>query len=169
MTVDRRQLAASLHASTHIAERHTIAAFVADGATLPAPNAFPQTSVGAVRQTWRQRAAEFQSFDVQVVGLACLLKALSGLNLDEALVQEILRAGPHTATVFHHGDGCRIVGAVLHGRPGVALPTPPARRPIRLGSRSRTGLRQLDLFALPSREDAGSYEVQTERFDPEQG
>ena len=147
MTVDRRQLAASLRASTHIAERHTIAAFIADGATLPAPNAFPQTSVGAVRQAWRQRAAEFQSFDVEVVGLACLLKTLSGLGLDEALVQEILRAGPHTANVFHHGDGCRIVGAVLHGRPGVALPVPPVQRAIRPGSRSRTSSGQLDLFA----------------------
>lgn len=147
MTVDRRQLAASLHASTHIAERHAIAAFVADGATLPAPNAFPQTSVGAVRQAWRQRAAEFQSSDVEVVGLACLLKALSGLNLHEALVQEILRAGPHTANVFHHGDGCRIVGAVLYGRPGAALPVPPVRRAMRTGSRSRIASGQLDLFA----------------------
>jgi hypothetical protein len=147
MTVDRRQLAASLRASGHIAERYAIAAFVADEATLPAPNAFPRTSVGAVRQAWRQRAAEFRSFDIEVAGLACLLKALSGLNLDEVLVQEILRAGPYTANVFHHGDGCRIVGAVLYGRPGAALPAPPARRAMRTSSRSRTASGQLDLFA----------------------
>ncbi|MET3869884.1 hypothetical protein ABIC20_007269 [Methylobacterium radiotolerans] len=94
MPINRHQLAASLLAATHIAERHTIAAFVVESATQPAPNPFPETSVGAVRQVWRQRAAEFQSFDIKAVGLSCLLTALFGMSVDEVLVQEILRAGP---------------------------------------------------------------------------
>ena len=61
MTISRRQLAASLLTASHIAERRAVAAFLADEAIQPAPNPFPQTSAGAVRQVWRQRAAEFQS------------------------------------------------------------------------------------------------------------
>ncbi|MCP6412600.1 hypothetical protein NL483_29055, partial [Klebsiella pneumoniae] len=76
------------------------AAFIADAAAQPAPNPFPQTSAGAVRQVWRQRAAEFQSFEVQAAGLPCLLAAVSDMRVDEVLVQEILRAGPHTVNVF---------------------------------------------------------------------
>jgi|ERR1700712_1223755 len=151
MPISRRQLAASLLAADHIAERHVIAAFVGCETTHPAPNPFAQTSVGAVRQVWRQRAAEFQSFAVEAVGLACLLTALSAMSVDEALVQEILRAGPHTANVFHRGDGCRIVGAVLYGKPGVGLPTPPVSRSIRAALSPRSTVRrlagQLDLFA----------------------
>ena len=128
MPISQRQLAASLLAATHIAERHAIAAFTADSATQPAPNPFAHTSAGAVRQVWRQRAAEFQSFDIEAAGLACLLGAVSGMGVDEALVQEILRAGPHTANVFHQGDGCRIVGAVLYGKPGTGLPALPTSR-----------------------------------------
>lgn len=148
MTISRRQLATSLLAATHIAERRAIAAFVADAATQPAPNPFPQTSVGAVRQVWRPRAAEFQSFNVEAAGLACLLTALSGIGVNEALVQEILRAGAHTANVFHLGDGCRIIGAMLYGKPGHALPVVPAlpiprRAP---GRRGRDRAEQLDLF-----------------------
>jgi hypothetical protein len=151
MTISRRQLAASLLTASHIAERHAIAAFIADEATQPAPNPFPQTSVGAVRQVWRQRAAEFQSFAIEEIGLACLLAAVSSMGVDEALVQEILRAGPHTANVFHHGDGCRIVGAVLYGKPGTGLPVRPMSRLERttLTPRSRApmAVEQLDLFA----------------------
>lgn len=150
MPISRRQLAASLLAASHIADRQMIAAFVDDAATHSAPNPFPQTSAGAVRQVWRQRAAEFQSFDVTAVGLACLLTAVSGMGVDEMLMQEILRAGPHTANVFHRGDGCRIIGAVLYGKPGAELP-PSSKARIRrpaLGSRSRTRVSsaQLDLF-----------------------
>jgi hypothetical protein len=151
MPISRRQLAVSVLAAAHIAERHVIAAFIADAATQPAPNPFAQTSAGAVRQVWRQRAAEFQSFDVEAVGLPCLLAAVSAMGVDEVLVQEILRAGPHTANVFHRGDGCRIVGAVLYGKPGVGLPAIPLSRSIRaaLSPRSRAGrpMDQLDLFA----------------------
>ncbi len=113
MSISPRQLTDSLLAADHIADRHLIAAFVAEATTQPAPNPFPETSVGAVLQIWRQRAAEFQSFAVAAAGLNCLLTSLSGLSLDEPLMQEILRAGPHTINVFHRGDGCRIVGAVL--------------------------------------------------------
>lgn len=148
MTISPHQLAASLLAASHIAERHLIAAFVANAEIQPAPNPFPQTSVGAVRQIWRQRAAEFQSFDIQAVGLACLLATLSDMSVDEGLVQEILRAGPHTTNVFRRNVDCRIVGAVLYGKPGHALPVPPAAplshpAPRR---RVRTAAGQLDLF-----------------------
>ena len=148
MTISRRQLAASMLAASHVAERHAIAAFVADAATQPASNPFPQTSVGAVRQVWRQRAAEFQSFDVHAAGLASLLTALSDMSVDEALVQEILRAGPHTTNVFHRGADYRIVGAVLYGKPGQALPAVLAA-PLPRHARSRhvrTAAGQLDMF-----------------------
>lgn len=148
MSICRRQLAASLLAATRIADRQAIASFIADAATQPAPNPFPHTSAGAVRQVWRQRAVEFESFGVQAAGVACLLRALSDMAVDEALTQEILRAGPHTANVFHRPDGCQVVGAVLYGKPGFALPafpTPPVPRP---GSprRARAAAEQLDLF-----------------------
>lgn len=148
MTISQHQLAASLLAAEHIADRQAIAAFVADPATQPAPNPFALTSAGAVRQVWRQRAAEFQSFDVEAIGLACLLTALSDMSVDETLVQEILRAGPHTANVFHRGDGCQIVGAVLYGKPGVNLPSLPVPRAMRSASRprARSSTGQLDLF-----------------------
>jgi hypothetical protein len=148
MTISRPQLADALLTASHIAERNLIAAFIADAATEPAPNPFPNTSVGAVRQVWRQRAAEFQSFDVQVAGLACLLATLSDMSVSEALVQDILRAGPHTANVFHQGTRWQIVGAVLYGKPGHALPDAPAMPLAHRGPRRRvrTAVGQLDLF-----------------------
>jgi len=148
MTISRPQLADALLTASHVAERNLIAAFIADAATQPAPNPFPNTSVGAVRQIWRQRAAEFQSFDVQAAGLACLLATLSDMSVSEALVQEILRAGPHTANVFHQGAHGPIVGAVLYGKPGHALPDTPAMPLAHRGPRRRvrTAVGQLDLF-----------------------
>ncbi|MFB0493732.1 hypothetical protein ABIE45_006388 [Methylobacterium sp. OAE515] len=150
MPISPRQLTASLLAADHIADRHLIAAFVDQAATQPAPNPFPETSVGTVSQVWRQRAVEFQSFAVEVAGLTCLLATLSDLSLDEPLMQEILRAGPHTVNVFHRGDGCRIVGAVLYGKPGVALPVLPILRAKASGSAPRSRGRvvpgQLELF-----------------------
>lgn len=148
MSVHPGTLAASLHAAVHIADRHLIASFVADSATQPAPNPFAQTSVGAVRQVWRQRSVEFESFEVQVAGLACLLRALIDMSVDEVLIQEILRAGRHTVNVFHRGDGVRIVGAVLYGKPGIALPVLPAVKIAQRvsGRRKRCVAGQLDLF-----------------------
>ena len=146
--ISRCQLAAALLVSFHITERQRIAAFVGDPATQPAPNPFPQTSVGAVGQVWRQRAAEFQSFDIRAAGLTCLLTALSNMSVHEVLMQEILRAGPHTANVFHRGTDCLIVGAILYGKPGHALPALPAVPPPHRTSsrRVRTATGQLDLF-----------------------
>ncbi|MGU3287710.1 hypothetical protein [Methylobacterium mesophilicum] len=151
MPISRRQLAASLLAATDIAERHAIAAFIADAETQSAPNPFPHTSAGAVHQVWRQRAAEFRALDVEAAGLACLLRAVSSLGGDETLMQEILRAGPHTANVFHRGDGCWMVGAVLYGKPGTGLPACPTSKLERPSPRPRLRTRlaagQLDLFA----------------------
>ncbi|MHC2109098.1 hypothetical protein [Methylobacterium sp. CM6246] len=151
MPISRRQLAASLLAATDIAERHAIAAFIADAATQSAPNPFPHTSAGAVHQVWRQRAAEFRALDIEVAGLACLLGTVSSLGGDETLMQEILRAGPHTANVFHWGDGCQIVGAVLYGKPGISLPvfSVPKRSLSAPSVRGRAckAAGQLDMFA----------------------
>lgn len=151
MPISPRQLTNSLLAADHIAERQMIAGFIAQAATQPAPNPFPETSVGAVLQVWRQRAAEFQSFTIEAAGLTCLLTTLSDLSLDELLMQEILRAGPHTVNVFHRGDGCRIVGAVLYGKPSVALPVLSIPQAKHLGRAPRSRARgvpgQLDLFA----------------------
>lgn len=52
MVISRAELASALLAATHIADRNVIAAFVADATMQPAPNPFPQTSAGAVRQVW---------------------------------------------------------------------------------------------------------------------
>lgn len=149
MPISRRQLAASLWASDHICDRNLIASFILHPATQAAPNPFPQTSAGAVRQVWRQRAAEFQSFAIQAVGLSCLMTTVSGMGVHEALVQEILRAGAHTANVFHHGDGCQIVGAVLYGKAGVDLPSFPEqklKRADRPYAHASVLSKQLDLF-----------------------
>ena len=150
-SISRRQLAASMLTACHIADRHVIAAFVADAATQAAPNPFAQTSAGTVRQVWRQRAAEFQSFNIEAVGVPCLMRALSAMGVDELLVQEIVRAGPYTANVFHRGDGCQIVGAVLSGKPGAGLPTVSMDKWMRAAlsprSRARRPVTQLDLFA----------------------
>lgn len=149
MAISRPNLANALLAAAHVADRSIIAAFVADAATQPAPNPFPQTSAGAVRQLWRQQAAEFQSFDIRTAGLARLLASVSDMPVNEVLVQEILRAGPHTANVFLRGDDGRILGAVLYGKPGCALPALPVPRVLHRGSSVRTRIPagQLDLFA----------------------
>ena len=67
------------------------------------------------------------------------------------LTQEILRARPHTANVFHHSDSSRIIGAVLYDKPSLGLPAIPLPRSPRtlLGPRShaRSPVGELDLFA----------------------
>lgn len=152
MQISRRQLAASILAAPHLADRALVAAFVAAGTTEFAPNSYPQTSAGVARYVWTQRGGEFRPLGVIALGLQGLLEALFELDAEEPVTQEILRAGPHTATIFHHGDGVRIIGAVLHGKPGVALPTPPKRgrgRPaLAAQSRMPQANKQLDLFAM---------------------
>lgn len=149
MLVSRRQLASSLCISSHIADREMIAAFILDEATEPSVNPFSQTSAGAQRHIWTRQCFEFRSAQITSLGLACLLNALGALHGDEPLVQEIFRSGPYRAYVYHHGDGCRIVGAVLHGRAQMALPDIkrlPRRRTSRRSSQIQA--QQLDLFAL---------------------
>lgn len=149
MPVTKRQLAASIKDACYIEGRSAIAAFILDDATEFGTNLFRSTSAGAQRQTWSGRSHEFRALGIQVSGMPCLLQALALLPTHEPLEQEVFRAGPFTAYVYHHGDGCRIVGAVLHAR--AAIPLPSSVTHIRLGSsrrpRPRTAPTQLDLFA----------------------
>lgn len=142
----RRQLAASILMCAHIADREAIAGFLTDPATQVGGNPFPGTSVGAQRQTWTGHSFEFRTTRTEVLGLTCLLRVLGGLPGDEPLVQDIFQSGPCRAYVYHFGDGCRVVGSVLHAKPGVALPI------IKVRSRRRRPTNashaQLDLFAI---------------------
>ena len=81
-----------------------------------------------------------------------LLHTLQGIPSETPLVQEILRSGPHTLYVFHYGDGCQIVGAVLHGKANIPLPVPIAPKRGRKRSRIHSAIAssQLDLFAAVS-------------------
>ncbi|TXN19741.1 hypothetical protein FV232_26990 [Methylobacterium sp. WL30] len=145
----QRQLAASIRTALHIADRDAIAAFVLDAGTVFAPhNPFARTSVGAQRQVWTGYQREFYFSNVASLGLMCLLKALQARPDDEAVVQEILHADGCRAYVYHPGDGCRIIGAVLHARGTGALPAiKPLPRGGRRGRRQGSAL-QLDLFAV---------------------
>jgi hypothetical protein len=147
--VTKRQLAASLRACSHIADRETIASFLVDEATEGSVNPFWQTSAGAQRQIWSGQSFEFRSSRIESLGLGCLLKALGALVGDEPLVQEIFRSGPFRAYVYHRGDGCQIIGAVLHGAANMALPAV-KHRPLTNGSRRSMQAHsvQLDLFAI---------------------
>jgi hypothetical protein len=143
--VTQRQLAASLRTAAHIADRAVIAAFLQDAATIiAAHNPLSQTSAGAQRQIWTGRQREFASFGTSAIGVPCLLQALHRLPTNEPLVQEMLQAGLCRAYVYHHGDGCRIVGAVLHTKGNASLPVIPVPRPVR----PRKLTLQLDLFAM---------------------
>lgn len=149
MPVARHQLAASIRATSHIADREAIASFVLDDATEMSANPFPVTTAGAQGHIWAGQGFEFQASQVECLGLACLLKALGQLAGKEPLMQEIFRSGPFRAYVYHPGDGCQIVGAVLHGRPGMALPASKTLPRLRSARRStRPHPQQLDLFAL---------------------
>lgn len=143
MPVTKRQLAASVLSAEHIAERQLIAAFVLDTATDFSANPFAATSVATVRQVWAGKALEFRALNIKAAGLSDLLASVLALPGSTPLVQEILRSGPHTLNAFHHGDGCRIVGAVLYGKPDVPLPVSNAARQ----RRQRARPMQLDLFA----------------------
>lgn len=146
MPPTKRQLAASLLVCSHIADREVISGFLADDATQLSVNPFRQTSVGAQLHIWTGHTFEFRSSRTEVLGLPCLLKALGGLPGDEPLIQEILQAGPYRAYVYHRGDGCQIVGSVLHARPGIALPVMP--KTLRRRRTKSTSLAQLDLFMI---------------------
>lgn len=146
VTISKKQLTAAILGTLDIDERERFAAFLGDEATRFAPNPFAVTSVGVVVQTWSSRRIEFTAFGVVEAGLAGLVSCARGRCPTEPLVQEILKAGPHTLYLFHHGDGCRILGSVLHGKPGVALPAvTPRRQPRRRSSPSHGA--QLNLFA----------------------
>lgn len=115
-------------------------------ATRFAPNPFAVASVGVVVQTWSTRTIEFAAFDIVEAGLTGLLSCARARCPTDPLVQEILKACPHTLCLFHDGDGCGILGGVLNIKPGIELPAftprPQSRR------RSSTSLgSQLDLFA----------------------
>lgn len=152
MTITRRQLAASLCVCSHVADRETIAGFLVDEATQASVNPFRETSAGAQLTTWTGQSFELRAGRTEVLGLGCLLRVLSALPGDTVLVQELFGSGPYKAYVYHHGDGCWIAGAVLHGRAQMALPAIkrwPARRRAQSSNSART--RQLDLFAYGSR------------------
>jgi hypothetical protein len=150
MPLTKRQLAASIQAAIHIGDRAAIAAFISDEATAFSPyNPFARTHVGSQRQIWSGQAFEFRAASIASLGLPCLMKALGELPNDEPLVQEFLQAGPYRAYVYHHGDGCQIVGSVLHAKPYVALPVIPVRARSRRRRASGSAQFQLDLFAIP--------------------
>lgn len=149
----KRRIAGALRVWT-IADRERLAAFVVDEATMVAANPFPSTTAGAARQRWGLREIEFEAMGVASAGLPCLMAALSGLSVNEPLRQEILRASTYVLYVLLRGDDGSIVGAVLHGKPGDALPPfvkpePAVRRtPAKRASRKRVAPGQLELFAI---------------------
>ena len=147
MTILKKQLAAATLTALHVNERERFCAFITDEATRVAPNPFAVTTVGVVVQTWSTRRIEFSAFGVVQAGLDGLLSCARARCPTDTLVQEILKAGPHTLYLLHEGDGCRILGGVLHGKPGIALPhfTPRSQRR-RRSSPHRTA--QLDLFTM---------------------
>jgi hypothetical protein len=149
VSITPRQLAASLRACIHIADREAIARFLFDPATETSLNPFRQTSAGAQRSIWAGQSFEFRSSRTEALGLTCLLRALDTLPAGEPLVQELFGAGPYRASIYHLGDGCQLIGAVLHGRGPMALPVFNTSTPRRIARRSPPTLsRQLDLFAF---------------------
>ncbi|MCJ2005719.1 hypothetical protein [Methylobacterium sp. J-092] len=149
MPVTQRQLAASIAMALQIADSEAIAAFLLDPATtLTDHNPLSRTSAGAQRQIWTGRQREFASFGVAALGVPCLLNALQRLPNDEPMIQEMLQAGPCRAYVYHYGDGCRIVGAVLHAKGTASLPVVKLPRWARARPAKRKPSLQLDLFAI---------------------
>lgn len=158
MSPSKRQLAASVLACPHIVDREAIAGFLVDAATQVGINPFPKTSIGAQLQTWIGQSFEFRSTRTEVIGLSCLLNTLRGLPGDQSLAQEILQSGPYRAYVYHCGDGCRIIGSVLHAKPGIPLPVMRMRSPRR--RRKHASSAQLDLFimSIPSEGRVSAHE-----------
>jgi len=146
----KRQLAASIQAAIHIVDRAAIAAFISDEATAFSPySPFARTHAGSQRQIWSGQAFEFRAASIASLGLPCLMRALDDLLGDEPLIQEILQAGPYRSYVYHRGDGCQIVGSVLHGKPHVALTVIPVRPRSRRRRAHAPAQIQLDLFSHP--------------------
>ncbi len=135
-----------------------MAGFVLDEATkfLDAP--FAITSAAVLRQVWSTRGIEFRAMDIQFTGLPESLRVLQAIPSETSLVQEILRSGPHTLYVFHHGDGCQIVGAVLHGKANVELPNPLVPKRGRGGGLPPCGGPSSKLVHRRSRDDGGVSE-----------
>jgi len=146
VTSSKQQLAAATSRALHVAERERFCAFIADEATQFALNPFAVTTVGVVLQRWSTRRIEFRAFGIVEAGLACLLNCAGARPETDTLLQEILKAGPYTLYLFHDGDGCRILGGVLHGKPGLALPDF-RPRPQRSRRSAPSQVAQLDLFA----------------------
>ncbi|KMO32880.1 hypothetical protein VQ02_22605 [Methylobacterium variabile] len=154
----KRRIADALRAGS-LADRERLTAFAVDEASVVGANPFPSTA-GAARQRWGLRVIEFEAMAVSSAGLPCLMAALAGLPVGEPLRQEILRSPTHVLYVLRHGESGSIVGAVLHGKPGEALPpfvepqpaakaAPEIRRaPAKRSSRKRVAPGQLDLFAI---------------------
>lgn len=153
-TADQKRRIAGVLRAGSIIDREQLAAFVVDEATVVAANPFPSTTAGAARQRWGLREIEFEAMGVPSVGLSCLMAALSGLPVNEPLRQEILRASSLALYVLLHGEGSSIIGAVLHGKPGEALPSfvqpklMPRPAPAKRSSRKRVAPGQLELFAI---------------------
>ncbi len=147
---EKRQLADALRAGT-IAERDRLAAFILNEATAFAANPFPSTTAGAARQYWGLHEIRFEAMQIASAGLPCLLADLARLPAGEPLRQEILRTPAHVLYLLHHGEGGRIIGAVLHGKPREALP--PFAKPKAAPRRQRrrpVNAQQLDLFEASS-------------------
>lgn len=142
MTLSKPQLSTLVLRARHLAAREAVAAFILDAGTAFAGNPFPETSAATVRHHWNGQAFEFRVLGVAAAGLPDLLGAVAALPAAEPLRLEILKAGPHTCCVYLHAGA--VLGAVLHGKPGLPLPAfspPPAPR------RRRIPAAQLDLFA----------------------
>ena len=118
---DERWLVEALGGS-RIVERDRLAAFVLDPATAFAANPFPSMTAGVARQRWGLREIEFEGMLVASAGLRCLMVALSDMAPGEELRQMILRSPRHVLYALRRGEAGPIVGAVLHGKPGEALP-----------------------------------------------
>lgn len=116
--IDKAHLAAMVTG----ADRERIAAFLLAEGTGFAPNGFPTTTAGAARHIWTGQAFEFPILGVEALGLSCLLRALRALPTGEPLMRHYLKSPTHSCTVFLNTDGA-FVGAALHGKPNVPLPS----------------------------------------------
>ena len=114
---EKRRLADALRVGA-IFERDRLAAFVLDEATGFGANPFSSTTAGAACQ----REIEFEPMQVAAARLPCLMTALSHLPAGDPLRQEIMRTPAHVLHLLHHGEGGRITGAVLYGKPREELP-----------------------------------------------